>query len=308
MSDYMPFASVLRQNYVDYLLHLDHGGERFRFEEKREEHPGLVHCSALMDCPLKASKERSQTEAVFPEFLKQNNPSVLHRMQLGVRSAEAFQESLIYRNSIDMTWHGECEVSVASQGLMIQGRCDGIIKEWNGFDDPLHIIEIKHRLATYKDKFPQPRMGDVFQMLAYKEIMQADEANLIILNTPAYKDFNDPNAMMEIWALVEDGEGYKLVSEHGYDWQHPQNNGTFINVREMREEITRQLTYLDGETTPPIDLVDREHSWQCASVKLYPKESRPGVLIPVCPYWCHSSREQAEHGMQYTHQEVLYDF
>ena len=49
MSDTMPFASVLRQNYVDYLLHLDHGGERFRFEEKREEHPGLVHCSALME-------------------------------------------------------------------------------------------------------------------------------------------------------------------------------------------------------------------------------------------------------------------
>lgn len=306
----MASSEILRQNYIDYLLYLDDGGERFKVEEERVHYEGLIHASALMDCPLKAASERSGEVEVFPQFGKKANPSIMHRMQLGVRSAEAFQESLLYKNSLDMTWSAGCEKTVFSDDWKLQGRYDALVHEYKGRPDldTYTVIEIKHRMPTWKDKMPMPRLGDVFQMLAYMVMLEA-EGKLVILNTPAFKDFYNPSAMMEIWTLKPQDQGYVLVSEHGYNWQDPHNDATFINIETLKQEIQRQLRYLNGEKTPPIDLMDRDNSWQCCSIKRYPKDGGKGIMMPSCAHWCHSDPQTALEGIEYTQEEgVIYAY
>lgn len=300
----MQFSERLRKQYYDYLLYLDDGGERMSFTEDHNYTEGLVHASSLMDCPLKAAAERSGRTPVFEHLTKRANVSLMHRMQLGVRSAEAFQESILFGARYG-DWVGAVERVLQHPTLPLQGRYDGFVRT----PKQSHAIEVKHRLPTYKDKFPQPRIGDVFQLLAYMDMIGHNCAgHLVILNTPAYRDFTDPMSMMEIWDLVPVSGGYSLVSEHGYSWAHPLNTPEHINRETLVGEVMYQMQYLNGETKPPIDLMDGDHAWQCRSIRKYPKNGAPGIIDAACAYWCHSAPEVIENGALYTEEGLQIAF
>lgn len=290
----------IRSIITNYLLYLDDGGERIRLSQtERIHYPGFVHASNLLDCPLKSRKERNNEQAVFPELLKQNNPTLLLRMLEGERIAEIIQEAFSMASHLPLEYFVS-EYSVYSNELFLQGRIDITYFQ----DDIVNtIIEIKHRLPTWKNKVPEPRMGDVFQMLAYKMMTGAEEAHLIIVDTPAYRDFNDPTKGYSIWTLYQDAEYpegcYILQDENLEPWWDSFNHGGYINETNLKAEVNRQLAYLNGKNDIPIDL-DSNEAWQCKSnVKL--AKDGVGIIEARCPYWCHSNPSSLQ--MEYYYDE-----
>lgn len=280
----------IRRTVDGYLNYLDEGGERIILPRtERIHYPGLVHASNLMDCPLRARKERNKEEPYLPELMKRNNPTLLLRMLQGERIAEILQEAFVWNTQEDI-YGISCipEYSVVSQSLKLQGRLDIFVEEtFNKYISS--VIEIKHRLPTWKDKTPMPRAGDIAQLFAYKLMTNAEEAHLIIVNTPAYKEFNDPTRGYFIWTLYEDAEvpGDYILQDENFDvfYDFP---GVAINQEFLEKEIQRQLRYLNGVNTPPIDLGSNE-AWQCKSNVKLAKDGNIGVIEVKCPFWCHSN-------------------
>lgn len=290
----MEFSERIHDTYNRYQLYLDDGNEPIHLPYSQPYHyQGLIHASALFDCPLRAFKERSKAQAVLPELLKRNNPTLMHRMLQGTRMAEPFQEAFHWDHNHYSMVHSE--ETVVDKLLSLQGRMDLMVEDHNFVK---HVVEFKHRLPQWKTPFPQPRIGDVFQLLAYMLMTSADEGHLVIINTPQYRDFFDPLKGFEVWNLVWNNEyqGYLLISEHGEQWNHPQNEYEFINQNILREEVERQLSYMqeDAPTTPPIRLGE-EGDWQCMSVRRKPKNGVSGSLHAMCPYFCHSDNPKPDY-------------
>lgn len=294
----MDFAKEFRDVISQYYLYLDDGNEPIHLPHFEAVHYfNLVHASNLFSCPLKAVKERMKATPVFPELAKRNNPTLMHRMLQGVRMAEPFQEAFLWNKDNYNTVL--VENSVVDKVLNLQGRIDLFIEDHEG---KKHIVEFKHRLPQWKTPFPQPKLGDIFQGLAYKLMTNADYIHIVIINTPQYRDYFDPLKGYEIWSLDQDvyfPEGYILNSEHGYAWNYPQNTGEFINQNILEEEVERQLSYMrvNKPTEPPIRLGSNE-SWQCVSKQRIAKNGQSGLLHSQCAYFCHSDNPKLV--MEYT--------
>lgn len=300
------FAPLFRDIITGYLQFLQEGGDPVHLEPKPRRHldGGYVHCSALFDCPKYESEARRNVPAKFPHLLNVNQPTALLRMLQGNKVAEIFQESLVWKAEQGhiSAW---VEDYFLNEPLRLQGQIDAWMSapERIGFD----VIEFKHRLPGWKDKgIAQPRLGDVFQLFAYMHDNnpqgtnpRMDNGHLVIVDTPAWKNYLDPEAGYEVWSLVPHGEGYQLVSERGYTWDHPFNNGDFINDETLKGEIQRHLNYMENtELPPPVNLADPAEAWRCRDVKYYPKNGNPGVMTPRCAYWCHTE-EVPEEGLKY---------
>lgn len=297
------FASVFRSIVDGYLIHLQNGGDPVQLEHKPRRHlEGLVHCSALFDCPLKESLSRRNVPAKFPSLLNVNRPTALMRMLQGNKVGEIMQEAMIWgsRQRRDMITWVEKFVD-DEEDLHVQGQMD-ICIAWNG-GSSFDIVELKHRLPNFKDKFPQPKLGDVFQLLAYMYANTTDfpdNGYLCIINTPAWADYGDPYKAYEVWTLEPKGDGYVLVSEHGHEWANERNTPDFINEETLRKEIEHHLKYMQNpqELPPPVNLANSEEAWQCRQVLRYPKGDGYGVMAPNCAYWCHTEMVPDE-GLKY---------
>src|SRR5690606_18396826 len=134
------------------------------------------------------------------------------------------------------------------------------------------------------DKFPQPKLSDCFQMLAYMLMSGAQQAYLVVVNTPQYKDYTDPDAMCEIWSLEREEQGYILLSEHNYYWQHERNNPETINEENLRREVQRHQSYMTGNGNVPPIALNSEDAWLCRSIVRKPTENSPGTMTPKCAY------------------------
>lgn len=286
------FAAKFREIVDAYLLHLNKGGEPAQLERKPRRHlKGLVHASSLFDCPLKEALSRRNIPYTVPEAANEYRPTALMRMLQGNKCAEPFQEALDWYVSEE--WEKQNfqysvmnEVYAESSDLRLQGQIDS----WFQWQDVGHgVIEYKHRLPNYKDKFPQPKLGDVFQLFAYRLMEGSYFSNLVIINTPAWAEYDDPFKAYEIWDLVPEGQGYVLVSEHDYLWNDEHNTPDFINEETLKNEIERHLKYIKSSEylVPPIDLADDSNAWQCRRTLYKPKGAAAGSMLPNCPYFCH---------------------
>ena len=303
------FASVFRSIVDGYLIHLQNGGDPVQLEHKPRRHlEGLVHCSALFDCPLKESLSRRNVPAKFPSLLNVNRPTALMRMLQGNKIGEIMQEALQWHANEDWARMERHEIPIhtfsvlneeytSSDEWKLQGQMDSWVY-WQGAGHG--VVEYKHRLPNFKDKFPQPRLGDVFQLLAYVVIEEAYFNQLTIINTPAWADYGDPYKAYESWSLVKRDSGYVLVSEHGHEWANERNTPDFINEETLRKEIERHLQYMQNpqELPPPVNLANNEEAWQCRQVLRYPKGDGYGVMAPNCAFWCHSETVPDE-GLKY---------
>lgn len=313
------FATKFREIVDAYLKHLNKGGEPVQLDWKPRRHlEGLVHASDLFDSPLKAAQSRRNIPYVVPEAANEHRPTALLRMLQGNKIAEIFQEALKWY--VDGQWEQQNfeyaimnEVYSADHDLKLQGQIDSWF-QWQNRE--YGIIEYKHRLPNYKDKFPQPRLGDVFQLFAYRLMEKAYFSNLIIINTPMWAEYDDPFKAYEMWDLVPEGQGYVLVSEHGHLWNDEHNTPDFINEETLKKEIARHLQYIQNPEylVPPIDLADDSQAWQCRRILYKPKGNAPGSMLPNCPFWCHSPVDTLTgNGLRYRIDghgkvEFVYDF
>lgn len=292
----MEFSTEFRKMIYNYYLWLDDGNSAPVFKQQRQHIDGMIHCSNLMDCPLKAAKEFAKAQPVFPQLSKRNNPTLLQRMNQGNMCAQPFQEALLWAKDQNILKETQIESFVKSEELKLQGQMDGFVTELDG---TTHIIEFKHRLPTWKDKFPQPRMGDVFQLLAYLTMTNSEQGHLVIINTPQYAEFFNPLKGFEIWTLYQDQEnkeGFILQNEQLDAWYHPFNHGAYINRDTLMKEVERQLEYINGKEIPPIDL-NSEDRWQCLKINKYQKGNNIGEFHVQCPYFCHT--ENPSENMSY---------
>lgn len=314
------FAAKFREIVDAYLLHLNKGGEPAHLEWKPRRHlEGLVHASSLFDCPLKEALSRRNIPYTVPEAANEHRPTALMRMLQGNKIAEIFQEALEHAANKGVIWECENETFIEDYELGIQGQIDSYIMPSSELSTD--VIEYKHRLPNYKDKFPQPRLGDVFQLFAYTASYAGltqfgDRGHLVIINTPMWAEYNDPFKAYEVWDLVPEGQGYVLVSEHGHLWNDEYNTPDFINEETLKKEIARHLQYIQNPEylVSPIDLADDSQAWQCRRVLYKPKGNAPGSMLPNCPFWCHSPVDTLTgNGLRYRIDghgkvEFVYDF
>lgn len=301
MDNRKSFDTKFRQVVREYLVHLTNGGDRYIIgrEQRPVSEKMYVSASSLMDCPLRAAKEKLKEQAIIEGLLKENSPTLLLRMQQGTMVAEIFQEAFLWWNKFkrDDLRTVFIERTLESQELHFRGRMD-----MECYFDMLeigksktHIVEFKHRLPTYKDKFPQPRMSDVFQLLAYKVLRGSTKeldvpGHLCIINTPQYAEFQDEYKGFELWELsrlsLDSFQGYALFNEEGQLWNHPMNTPQYINIMALEQEIERQMMYLEGVRETPIQLGDDE-AWQCRKVIAKPSGGKSGRFKPMCAHYCH---------------------
>lgn len=287
------FQANIRNIIANYIRDLSHGKPRQELKQKapRDLTPGYIHASNMFDCPRKAAEEQGDTvsRATYPELLKDNLPTMLMRMEQGNRIAEIIQEAIFdeYNN------FEACvpEYFLISEELKMMGTADLII-----WQEEYNIVELKHRVKTRYGN-PEPRIGDIFQLLAYKKMFLEEsglEATLTlgIIDTPAWAEFWDEKNLIHLWFLEPQDNGYVLVNDEGLPWNNYLNDPNFINDATFYSEVERQHLYLmaveDGRTdiTPPFPL-HADEAWQCRRIKTKAKDNTLGTFEVICPFYCH---------------------
>jgi hypothetical protein len=286
---------LMRKIIQDYIKYLINGGRSVRLPHYNRNHEiGLVHASDLMDCPLKAARGRQNMQPILPELAVENSPTMAFRMLQGERTAELIQEAFWYWSSEPIETSVYPEYSVADKDWQLQGRCDLFIV----YQGKRIVIEIKHRMPSWKQTTPLPRIGDVFQLLAYHKMLKADQSFLLLADTPLYKDFHNAKKGFELFTLTPEDEGYIMVGERN-EWADSFNIPSYINETTLKQEVQRQLKYINGYSVPPIDLSNQDEAWQCKS-NTQLAHGGIGKIAVKCPYFCHTEPELVRPNMDYT--------
>lgn len=268
----MDLYDEIREIYKEYLIYLQKNPRVILPEHIHDpsQSIGKVHASALGRCPLASAKKREGVEPASMESM-----STLHLMQQGVRDAEPLQEALYWKYP-DLV---QIEFSVERE--MLRGRLD-ILYGTN-------VIEIKRR-DGYMRNPPQPKLTDVYQMIAYSYMTGFKNINLCLMTR-----FN-----LNFWKLIEEGNGFKLVDEEGNDWKNGYNNPGYLSYSVLLYEANRHMDYLNGEKSedPMPNFLNIPGGAECfhwennERPKQYKtsyngESQRTANIIPHCPFWCH---------------------
>ena len=292
MTEFQDKARTIINDYITSIINGEPRSSRIS-RAKRVQTKGYIHASNMMDCPAKAAIEQgSQSNYLrYDHLLKQNNPSMCFRMEEGNREAEIIQEA--FDNGSTLLSYPEWYIE--SKTLKMMGTMD----MWVIDRSESYIIEIKHRVKTRWGE-PGPRIGDIFQMLAYQVMLEESgikniSCNLFIISTPAWADFWNPKAYLQMWSLVPQDGGYIVINDEDQPWGDQFNDPSFINLDTLYQEIDLQHQYLEmveahKEIDPPIQL-HQDKAWQCRTVTRKATDSTLGTFKPICPYYCHDASE-----------------
>lgn len=212
----MKLYEDIRSAYKEYLIYIQEN-PRVRLPEHIHDPAmsvGKVHASALGRCPKATALKRKVKVDM--------DLSTLHLMQQGIRDAEPLQEAMYWYYPI------EAQVEYSVEREYFRGRIDILYGD--------HVIEIKRRDGYMKNP-PQPKLTDVYQLIAYRYMTGFPSINLCLMTR-----FD-----LFFWQLVEDGNGFKLINEHGEEWKNGYNNSSYLNYSVIVYEGQRHLQYLNEE-------------------------------------------------------------
>lgn len=263
----MQLYADIRKGYHEYLIYVQKNS-RIQLPEHihdPQQSIGKVHASALGRCPLASAKKRQQEV--------QMDLSTLHLMQQGMRDAEPLQEAMLW-------YDPRTQVEFSVERGVFRGRIDIL---YNG-----HVIEIKRRDGYMKNP-PQPKLTDVYQMLAYHYITGITSIHLCLMTR-----FD-----LFFWRLEPRENGFVLLDEQGNEWKNAANKPSYLNFGVLHFEAKRHMEYLEGRTDDPmpnfleIPAGAECFHWESAErPKKYKttyngETERRANIVPHCPFWCH---------------------
>lgn len=267
------FYSEFRQNYDEYLDYLQ---ENPPIQLPYMPHDpklsvGKVHASSLGRCPLASAASRiSRPKWDF---------STKHLMEQGKRDAAPIQEAQYWRGH-------SVEVSVEKETL--RGRLDVLFGN-------KYAVELKRRDGNfYKKMPPQPKLTDVYQIIAYKWIAPYLDVHLC-----TFTRFD-----LFFWELKEIGGGFVLLDEEGNEWKSSFNRPSYLNYAVVMALTKENLQYQTGERTddPMPNFLNTSDGVECFH---WENEERPkkyktayqgelerfANIVPHCPVWCHGQKQ-----------------
>lgn len=291
---------------AEYLQHLRDGGERLQLPpvKRSEDEEFWVWASSVGWCPFLANFRRLGVPQFNPKTERQERDSQF-KMATGERIAELLQEAMLWR------YGSTPEVQAAHADWGVRGRVDILHED----DDGLFAVEIK------TSAYAQPSWGHVVQALIYKIALNAKYGYIVLAN-PMFANEEKGKPPFVCWRIEESGGGYLVYDEiTGELWNSYRNGPATLNdaaiqrAIEEHKDVHAMMAAVDPQAIgpdtflPPFGL-DHEDAWLCRRVTSKPKryakkytyhkgqadeqvyeagQVRPGVAVPLCEYFCHST-------------------
>lgn len=306
------FESWLEKSYKDYITAREKGFSVV-IGSNRPAHssPHTIRPSSLGNCPLKAAYEKN---GVAPS--NKEPRWNFHIWDGGKRMAEHLQEAMIWAaatNEDSPAVETEAalyyEHSEANQYAMMNavpallGMADAILTDRSS--GAKAVVEFKYSEGMIKKSRPQPRLGNVLQLMAYMVATDAEIGYLVMVSKwrwDVYTLFPDPYRDDE-FTLQIDGETY-------FDETWPSLSlETLENEMENIKGWMNKVYYSQNKRQdPPLSPTSKPGSFLCARTikagtkpKVNGEVTRTPLIVANCEYarMCHGMTDGYKYQLDY---------